>query len=176
METLSPSPRAGAPWHADSVCKKLIHMTCNKLYLSRIGKHQIISCQRRATAAQAAQGAVSRLLPSCKLMLKDNFHFITRCCCSCHYLRSLPCAPPPSLAFSFSHFATLATIFHGIFSSSCATINSQVLPKQQNMQQQVTFLAAIQRGAVVGGGIGGFALPCCSLLPTWKLQIAPAGN
>lgn len=57
-----------------------------------------------------------------------------------------------SVAFFFFFFATLATIFHGIFSSPCATINSQVLPKQQNMQQQVTFLAGIQRGAEVGGG------------------------
>lgn len=57
-----------------------------------------------------------------------------------------------SLAFFFFFLATLATIFHGIFSSPFATINSQVLPKQQNMQQQVTFLAGIQRGAEVRGG------------------------
>jgi len=39
----------------DSVCEKLIHMTCNKLYLSRISKHQIIMVHRQPQ--QVAQGS-----------------------------------------------------------------------------------------------------------------------
>lgn len=81
--------------------QKLIHMTCNKLYLSRIGKHQIIR-----THHQPQQGPRRvRRCRCCKLMLKDNFHFITRCCCCCchndrcYLFPSLFCYPSLQLFF-----------------------------------------------------------------------------